>query len=71
MGFKVFIQLQGVSVTMTYDSSGNVDLHIPHTLVHAICGMCTTPTQVINTLINQLISQLVNKITVVVVREDT
>eukprot|EP00116_Pleurobrachia_bachei_P004258 sb/3464520/ len=40
VGFRVYVQLQSVSVTMTYDSSGNVDLHVPDTLVDGICGMC-------------------------------
>lgn len=38
----MFVQLQAVSVTMTYDSSGNLDIHVPDTLVDSICGMCNT-----------------------------
>ena len=37
----MFLQLQSISVTISYDSSGNIDVHVPHTLVTSVCGMCS------------------------------
>ena len=61
----MFIQLNAVSVTMTYDSSGNVDLHIPHTLVGHICGMCQTPIQVVYMVVTVAIVTIVTIVTLV------